>query len=134
MGVGDWIVLVLCGWLLLSFILGPFLGALLRGARRARTPRPMTAPTLSERDLSLIAAAVHRTRPEWPEPVLLIYLRERFAHGAYPFASVLVAAVFYAVDRSHHDLTSLHLRGRHWLYAAEAAHPHAPGGTQREEP
>ena len=95
---------------------------------------PPRGRTLSELDLSLIAAAMHRTRPEWPEPVLTIYLRERFAYGAYPFASVLVAAVFYAIDRNRTDPTSLHLRGRHWLYAAEAAHPHAPGGTQREEP
>lgn len=92
----------------------------------------MTEPTLSERDLVLIAAALHRIRPEWPEPPVVDYLRERFAFGAYPFASVLVAATFYAIDRRHSTPLQLHTRGRHWLYASEAAHPYAPGITPRD--
>ena len=94
----------------------------------------MSAPTLSEHDLAAIASAMHRVRPEWPEDPVLVYLRERFEFGVYPFASVMVAAVFYAIDRNHSTPLDLHLRGRHWLYAAEAAHPHAPGGTQRLDP
>ena len=92
----------------------------------------MSEPTLSDRDLDLIAAAVHRIRPEWPEGPVRDYLRERFEFGAYPFASVLVAAAFYATDRNHPTPLSMHTRGRHWLMASEAAHPHAPGGTPRD--
>jgi len=90
--------------------------------------------TLSDDDLDLIAAAMSRVRPEWPRAALRAYLRERYADNVYPFAALLVAAVFYSIDRKHETPLDLDRRGRHWLYASEAAHPRAPGGTQREDP
>jgi len=88
--------------------------------------------TLSDADLDLVAAAMTRIRPEWPRAALATYLRERYAEASYPFASLLVAAVFYSIDRTHETPLDLNRRGRHWLYASEAAHPRAPGGTPRD--